>query len=211
MDSLFATAFALGIAFCAPPGAVTVEALRRGVRGGFAGALLTELGSLVGDATWALIALSGVAYLAAYRPVSIALAALGVLLLLRLAWHALRDAWAGALPQPRRAPSGGDFAAGASLSLSNPFAIAFWLGLGGTVSVLGPARQNHPALVMFFMAFMLAALLWSFFIAAMIAWGRRFLSAAFYRWINLACGTALAYFAIKLLIPLLRAPPVAGR
>ncbi|HYM70515.1 MAG TPA: hypothetical protein VEZ44_13030 [bacterium] len=43
-------AFALGIAACAPPGVVTVEAVRRGIHRGFAGALLLELGSLVGDA-----------------------------------------------------------------------------------------------------------------------------------------------------------------
>jgi chemosensory pili system protein ChpE len=53
MDALFWTAFALGLAFCAPPGAVTAETLRRGIHRGFAGALFLELGSLVGDATWA--------------------------------------------------------------------------------------------------------------------------------------------------------------
>jgi chemosensory pili system protein ChpE len=197
--AVFWTAFALGVVFCAPPGAVMAEALRRGVRRGFAGALLTELGSLVGDATWAALALSGVAYLAVYRPVATGLTALGVLLLFYLAWHALREAWAGALPTARRRASGGDFAAGAALSLSNPQNIAFWLGVGGgAVAALGVVHRLH-LLVIFFIAFMLACIAWCFFMAGMIAWGRRWLSAGFYRWINLACGLAMAYFGVRLL------------
>lgn len=207
MDSLFWTAFALGLAFCAPPGAVGAEALRRGVHRGFAGALLTELGSLVGDATWAALALSGVAYLAAYRPVSAVLTALGILLLFYLAWRAARDAWTGAVPTVRGPTSGGDFAAGAALSLSNPQNVAFWLGVGGgAVAALGPNR--HHLLVVFFVAFMLACVAWCFFMAGMIGWGRKYLSVRFYRWINLGCGIAMAYFGVALLASLVAGAPV---
>jgi len=198
---LFWTAFALGVVFCAPPGAVMAEALRRGVHRGFAGALLTELGSLVGDATWAALALSGVAYLAVSRPISTGLAAVGVVLLFWLAWRALRDAWAGTVPAAGRPTSGGDFTAGAALSLSNPQNVAFWLGVGGgAVAALGAHREH--LLMVFFAAFMLACVAWCFFMAGMIGWGRRFLSMRFYRWINLACGLAMAYFGITLLAAL---------
>ncbi len=61
MPLLFVSAFGLGLAFCAPPGAVTAEALRRGLERGFWSVLLLELGSLVGDATWAALALFGAA------------------------------------------------------------------------------------------------------------------------------------------------------
>jgi chemosensory pili system protein ChpE len=236
MTSLFWTAFALGAAFCAPPGAVLAEALRRGMRRGFGGALLTEFGSLVGDATWAALALSGVAYLTAYRPAATALGALGVALLFWLAWRALRDARMGAdlgaasvptadLP---RGTSRGDFAAGAALSLSNPQNITFWAGVGGysymvagaslaraagpgsaggAVAALG-ATHRHVLLV-FFAGFMLACVVWCFLMAGMIAWGRRFLSAGFYRWINVVCGLTMAYFGVRLLAALASraAPP----
>ncbi|HLW48753.1 MAG TPA: LysE family transporter [bacterium] len=206
MDALFWTAFALGLAFCAPPGAVMAEALRRGIHRGFGGALLTELGSLVGDATWAALALSGVAYLAVYRPVSAGLAALGVLLLFYLAARAFRDAWVSAGPVTDAPASGSDLAAGAALSLSNPQNIAFWLGMGGgAVAALGATRQQ--LLTVFFAAFMLACLAWCFFMAVMIAWGRRFLTGRWYRWINVACGTAMAYFGVKLLASLIGTPP----
>lgn len=198
MGSLFWAAFVLGLAFCAPPGAVGAEALRRGVHRGFAGALLTELGSLVGDATWAALALSGVAYLTVYRPVSTALAALGVLLLFYLAWRALWDAWTGEIPATARPVSGGDFAAGAALSLSNPQNVAFWFGVGGGALAAVGANRPH-LLVIFFVAFMLSCVVWCFFMAGMIAWGRRYLSARFYRWINLTCGAGMAYFGVRLL------------
>ncbi len=51
MYSLFVSAVVLGIAFCAPPGVVTAESLRCGLRGGFRPVILIQAGSLVGDAT----------------------------------------------------------------------------------------------------------------------------------------------------------------
>jgi chemosensory pili system protein ChpE len=195
---VFWTAFVLGLAFCAPPGAVLAEAIRRGMHRGFGGAFLTEIGSLVGDATWAALALSGAAYLAAYRSASMILSAVGVALLFYLAGRAFRDAWANTGPIGGTRASRGDLAAGAALSLSNPQNIVFWLGVGGgAVAALGASRQQ--LLTTFFAGFMIACLGWCFFMAGMIAWGRRYLTGPFYRWINVACGIAMAYFGVRLL------------
>jgi chemosensory pili system protein ChpE len=198
---LFLTAFGLGIAFCAPPGAITAEALRRGLAGGFRPALLIELGSLVGDATWAVVALAGVAVLVEYPPVRLGLGLVGVGFLFWLAWSALRDARTGALPKPGAAgPSGrGHFAAGAVISLGNPLNVAFWLGVGGAMVSAGVADPTPAHFVVFFAGFMSAAVAWCFVIAALIAWGRRVLSPAFFRLLNLACAAALAYFGLSLL------------
>jgi threonine/homoserine/homoserine lactone efflux protein len=46
---------------------------------------------------------------------------------------------------------------------------------------------------------MVACVLWCFLMAGLIAHGRRFLSAALYRWINVACGIAMVYFGVRLL------------
>jgi len=62
MTTLFLSSLVLGIAFCAPPGIITAEAVRRGLARGFRPALWVELGSLNGDATWAIIALAGAAF-----------------------------------------------------------------------------------------------------------------------------------------------------
>jgi len=77
MDTLFLSAFGLGIAFCAPPGAITAEALRRGLARGFRPALLLELGSLIGDAAWAALALAGAAIVVQNRAIQIVLGAAG--------------------------------------------------------------------------------------------------------------------------------------
>ncbi len=60
MTGLFAAAFLLGLVFNAAPGAVFAETVRQGVRGGFRPALAVQVGSLVGDATWAVLGLAGI-------------------------------------------------------------------------------------------------------------------------------------------------------
>lgn len=202
---LFVSAFALGIAFCAPPGAVTTEALRRGMARGFRPALLLELGSLIGDATWAAIALAGASVLVESGPVRVLLGATGSFFLLRLAWGALREARAGHTPQTKRLSGRGDFAAGAMVSLANPFAIAFWLSVGGAIAATGVDDPQAAHFAVFFMGFMSAAVMWCFFISGLIGWGRRMLSAGFFRWVNVVCGAALGYFGLRLLVATLGA------
>ena len=36
------------------------------------------------------------------------------------------------------------------------------------------------------------------FMAGLIAWGRKFVTPAFFRWVNLFCGIALSFFALQL-------------
>ena len=63
MFSFFLAAMLLGFVFNAAPGAVFSETLRRGLRDGYKPALLVQIGSLVGDATWAALGLTGLALL----------------------------------------------------------------------------------------------------------------------------------------------------
>lgn len=202
MTGLFLSAFALGIAFCAPPGAVTAEALRRGLARGFRPALLLELGSLVGDATWAAIALVGASVLVQSGPVRVLLGVAGAFFLLRLAWGALREARDGRAPigDLARGSGRGDFTAGAVVSLTNPFTIAFWVSVGGAIAATGVDDPTARHFVVFFTGFMSAAVLWCFFVSGLIGWGRRLLSASFFRWVNLTCAVALAFFGLRLLM-----------
>jgi len=62
MTILFA-AFILGLVFNATPGAVFAETVRRGATGGYRASLSVQVGSLVGDATWAALGLMGVGLL----------------------------------------------------------------------------------------------------------------------------------------------------
>ncbi len=198
MAILFLSAIGLGLSFCAPPGVVAAEAVRRGFARGYWPALLVALGSLVGDAMWAIIALVGVSFLAQSMLMRLLLGIVGTGLLAYLSWNAIRDARKGAMPEPNGAISQGDFTTGAFLSLGNPFAVAFWLGVSGSVvSTIVPNPQTSH-LIVFFSGFMLSCLLWSVFLAGLVAWGRQLLRPVFFRWVNLFCGVLLGIFGVQL-------------
>jgi len=199
MITLFLSSLVLGIAFCAPPGIITAEAIRRGLARGFRPALLVELGSLIGDATWAIIALAGAAFVVQNTVVRLALGIIGALFLLHLAWSAIWSAKQGAVPQLKKATSRGDFAAGAVLSLGNPFTIAFWLGVGSSTITTHVPDPQLVHFVIFFCAFMLGGLSWCFFLAGLITWGRRFVTPIFFRGVNVLCGLFLGYVGLQLL------------
>ena len=197
--TLFISSFFLAIAFCAPPGVVTAETVRRGAARGFLPALFVQFGSLIGDTTWAIIALTGLAFLVQNNVARTILSLLGIVLMLKLAWDAFKDARHDKdLAISSTTSNRGDFANGAFLSLGNPLNIVFWTGLGTTVfaSISGNPQPIH--FTVFFAGFLSGAVLWCFFMAGLVAWGRKFVTRTFFRWVNLSCGLALGYFALQL-------------
>ena len=203
--SLFLSSFILAIAFCAPPGVITAETVRRGAARGFIPALFVQLGSLVGDTTWAIIALTGLAFIVQNDAAKVLLSLAGILLMLKLAWDAIQDARRGhelstAPPNPHR----GDFTNGAFLSLGNPMNVVFWTGLGTTVFASISGRPQPLDFAIFFAGFLSGAVLWCFIMAGLVAWGRKFVTPTFFRWVNFACGIALGFFAVQLGLRLLQ-------
>lgn len=200
--SLFLAAFGLGLAFMAPPGAVNLEAARRGLARGFGAALRFELGSLIGDSVWAVVALAGAALLIQSPALKVLLGLIGAGFLFFLAWSAGRDAWTGRVAKPAGRPDRGrgDVAAGAVISLTNPYAVAFWLGLGGVIVGAGRRDPEPREVALFLAGFLIAAVVWCFAYSALIAGGRRFIGAPFFRWINAVCALILAVYGLQLLI-----------
>jgi len=199
--TLFISSFVLAIAFCAPPGVVTAETVRRGAARGFIPALFVQFGSLVGDTTWAVIALTGLAFIVQNSIARAILSLIGIMLMLKLAGDAFKDAHHGKeldSTSPPRGANRGDFANGAFLSLGNPLNIVFWTGLGSTVFTSMSERPEPIHFAIFFAGFLGGAVLWCFFMAGLIAWGRRFVTPTFFRWVNLSCGIALGFFALQL-------------
>jgi threonine/homoserine/homoserine lactone efflux protein len=202
---LFFSSFLLAIAFCAPPGVVTAETVRRGAARGFFPALFVQFGSLVGDTTWAIIALTGLAFVVQNNIAKIVLSLIGILLMLKLAWGAIQDARVGRdLEINSSHDHRGDFTNGAFLSLGNPMNIVFWTGLGTTVFASISGRPQPIDFAIFFAGFLSGAVLWCFIMAAIVAWGRKFVTPTFFRWVNFACGLALGFFAIQLGLKLIQ-------
>jgi chemosensory pili system protein ChpE len=199
MNTLLISSFVLAISFCAPPGIITAETVRRGSARGFIPALFVQFGSLVGDTTWAIIALTGLAFLIQNSVAKTILSLIGIALMVKLAWDAFKDAHRGGeLNVSASATPRGEFASGAFLSLGNPLNIVFWTGLGTTVfaSIAGGPQPIHFAI--FFAGFLAGAILWCFIMAGLVAWGKQWMTQNFFRWVNLTCGAAMIYFAIQL-------------
>ena len=189
----------MGIAFAAPPGAVTAETLRRGARGGFALAFGVQMGSLIGDATYALLALGGLAALAQIPALQIGLGAFGAFFLMYLAWSSFQSGLAPvaiAVGSNTQIETRGAFLSGMMLSLTNPWAIAFWLSLGGVLATFGIVGASIFQVAIFFASFMLGSAAWAFVLAFAIARVRRWLKPAVFRALSIACGIALGVFAI---------------
>lgn len=195
--ALLTSALLLGLVFSATPGAVNAESLRRGVRRGFRSALLVQLGSLTGDMIWAAVALTGTAFLVQNRPVALVLGITGACFLLRQAFASFHEAAGARTEQDFPSPARGDFTTGAFFSLTNPFAVAFWLGLGAGVTAT--AHTSLPSTVGFFASFFVGAGVWCAAFAALVSVGRRYANGPVLRAIDTLAGIALSYWGIRLL------------
>lgn len=192
MLSFFLAAVLLGFVFNAAPGAVFSETLRRGLRDGYRPALLVQIGSLVGDATWAALGLTGLALLLGSAEVRYPLSLASALYLAWLGVQALRDAHRPPAPTAEaQGAAGGAFAAGAALSLTNPQNLVYWAAMGGAMATVGVAQPTPTHLGVFFAGFMLSSLLWCFICAGLVDWFRRAASLLWHRLTYLACGLAL--------------------
>ena len=193
---LFLTAFYLGFLFNAAPGAIFAESLRRGIKGGFMPAFAVQIGSLLGDFTWAVLGLAGVAVLFALPYVDTPLALIGAALLFWLAWQSWCDAFSP-VPEfdPHAQNQGEALAVGAALSLSNPMNITYWAALGGTLTAFGIANPGWQDFAIFLAGFMASSVLWCFICAGGIAWSRQYVGPNLWFGINLVCAVGLAFLA----------------
>lgn len=182
--------------FCLSPGAVLAETLRRGLLHGFIPALLVQIGSLVGDAVWAVIGLTGIALLIQHDAVRVPLTIVCALYLAWLGVRSLIDAWH--LPAPSHAPASSGrnaLAVGAAISLANPKNIIYWGALGSALSGIVGTTPSHGQTLMFFAGFMLASVLSCFLIAALVNLLRQNASPLWQRISYGACGLVLIYLA----------------
>lgn len=196
MLTIFFYALVFGFVFCLSPGAVLAETLRRGLLHGFTPALLVQIGSLVGDAVWAVIGLTGIALLIQHDAVRVPLTIVCALYLAWLGVRSLIDAWH--LPAPSHAPASSGrnaLAVGAAISLANPKNIIYWGALGSALSGIVGTTPSHGQTLMFFAGFMLASVLSCFLIAALVNLLRQNASPLWQRVSYGACGLVLIYLA----------------
>jgi L-lysine exporter family protein LysE/ArgO len=151
----------------------------------------------MGDMMWAAVALTGLAVLVQNRSVALLLGIVGTCFLLRQAVAAFRGAAHGRRERDIPAQARGDLITGSFFSLTKPFAVAFWLGLGAGVTAT--AHTGLAATVGFFAGFFVGAVIWCVGFATLVSVGRRHAKGSVLRAIDALAGVALTYFGIRLL------------
>lgn len=211
MTTLFISAFFLGLVFNAAPGAVFAETIRQGVRGGYRPALAVQVGSLVGDALWAVLGLVGIGLLLQLDALRWPVGILGVAYLLWLAY----DSWKAAKQEFLIARPDGDsdsampktaLRAGMLLSITNPQNVAYVAALGTAMGAMGVHKPTATDYGVFFAGLMLASVAWSFICAALVD---RLFARAGSGWARLTyrlCGLAFIALALGSLGDLLNTP-----
>jgi chemosensory pili system protein ChpE len=201
MTTLFVTAFALGFLLNAAPGPVFAETVRQGVRGGFRLALAVQVGSLVGDALWALLGLASIGLLLQLDALRLPIGLAGVVYLLWLAWDAWRSArhefTVSDVPGAVRRQEAGR--AGLLLSLTNPQHLAYWAAVGSALGTLGLARPTPSHYAVFFAGFMASSVVWAFLIASLVDRVFRRLGVRWARLTYRACAITLLALALSML------------
>jgi chemosensory pili system protein ChpE len=197
MLTLFVSAFLLGLIFNAAPGAVFAETVRQGARGGFRPALAVQIGSLTGDALWAVLGLAGVGLLLQMQALRLPVGIAGACYLVWLAtdsWRVASRAFsvAGA---PATA-SNQALRAGVLLSITNPQNVAYWAAVGSAMAAVGVHEPRVTDYATFFAGFMASSVVWTFFCAALVA---RLFRRAGVAWVRITYRLcAVAFFALAL-------------
>lgn len=197
--TLFVTALGLGFVFNAAPGAVFVETVRQGVRGGFRPAFAVQIGSLAGDTLWAVLGLAGVALLLSLEALRVPIGIAGFVYLLWLAW----DAWKAARREftvdaapAQAAATDRALRAGVVLSITNPQNIAYFAAIGSSIAALGVTAPTIGDYAVFFAGLTAASVAWSFICAALV--DRVFRNAGL-RWARFTYrGCAIVFLALAL-------------
>lgn len=205
MLTLFATAFVLGLVFNAAPGAVFAETIRQGLRGGYRSALAVQLGSLVGDASWAVLGLVAIGLALQWDALRWPVGLAGAAYLVYLSW----DSWQAAKQVHEVRPEGtGDLQtplrAGVLMSLTNPQNLAYWAAMGGAMGAVGVVQPTVLDYAVFFAGFMVSSLLWCFVCAALVDRVFRRAGAGWARFTYRLCAAVLLVLALGTLRDLIR-------
>lgn len=212
MTSLFISAFFLGLVFNAAPGAVFAETIRQGVRGGFRPAFDVQLGSLVGDAVWAVFGLVSIGMALQFDALRLPVGLAGAAYLLWLSW----DSWQAsrveyALNASSEAQDQRPLRKGMVLSLTNPQNIAYWAAMGGAMGAVGVSQPTAQHYGVFFAGFMVASMLWCFVCAALVDRLFRRAGAQWARFTYRLCAVALLALALGSLRDLFQPASAANR
>lgn len=212
MLTIFSAAFGLGLLFNAAPGPVFAETVRRGIRDGFRSALAVQMGSIVGDAAWAVLGLMGVGLLLQLESLRLPIAIAGAAYLLWLARGAWLESRRDFTVNTTGTGSHEALQSGVLLSLTNPQNVAYWAAMGSALRAVGVTVPTPSDYGVFFAGFVLSSVVWAFFCAALVD---RLFGRVGQRWARITyrlCAIAFLALALSMLRDLWvsREPPTSA-
>lgn len=182
----------MGAAYVLPPGPVMIETVRRALRGGTKAAVAVQLGAVGGDLCYAALMVGGLGALLSHAALQHWLGLAGAALLVALGLATLRDRSLQAVPTTaEQGVARGimrNLGAGLALGLANPFAVAFWIAVGG-------GALRHPSALGGFVVGALLSSLVTAFAAGQLHRPRWRRLAG---WAGAACGVALVLLGAQL-------------
>tara|TARA_B100001094_G_scaffold89576_1_gene85538 strand:+ start:284 stop:895 length:612 start_codon:yes stop_codon:yes gene_type:complete len=193
----FIQAFILGLLFNAAPGVVFTETIKRGITGGFFPALYVQIGSLAGDAIWAILGLLGVGILLNIDIFKFPLSIIGIIYLIYLAY----DSFVSSNIKYEKivvskSMKNSALKSGIFLSITNPQNIAYWAALGSSFGALGIAEPQTSHYFIFFFGFISSSILWCFICALAVEKIFKYTNSIIKKYIFRICTIAFLYLAV---------------
>lgn len=206
--ALFGVGCLLGWSVAWPPGPINAEVARRCAARGFWAGFSVLLGACAGDGIWAVAVSLGVGLIFVGPAMRVIMGALSVALLLALAvlflsgaWRAWRgspDAESGPRPPPRFDSLAASFALGATMALTSPWNVAFWLAAMGRPELAGAGAARLMTLAAGVIA---GAATWGLVWASATTLMHKGLEGAAKRWwtifVDAATALLMLYFATQ--------------
>ena len=192
----FLQAFTLGLIFNAAPGVVFTETIKRGMNGGFFPALNVQIGSLVGDTTWAILGLLGIGILLNIEFLKIPLSTIGILYLIYLAYDSFQSSnLKNEKIELNNKYDQNALLSGVILSITNPQNIFYWAALGSAFGALGVKEPTTYHYFIFFLGFISSSIIWCFICALAVEKIFRFTNSQIKKYIFRICSLVFIYLA----------------
>ena len=193
----FIQAFILGLLFNAAPGVVFTETIKRGINGGFFPALYVQIGSLAGDALWAILGLLGIGVLLNIDILKYPLSIIGIIYLIYLAY----DSFISSNIKYEKivvskSIKNNALKSGIFLSITNPQNIAYWAALGSSFGALGIAEPQTSHYFIFFFGFISSSILWCFVCALAVEKIFKYTNSIIKKYIFRICTIVFLYLAV---------------
>ena len=193
----FIQAFILGLLFNVAPGVVFTETIKRGINGGFFPALYVQIGSLAGDALWAILGLLGIGILLNIDILKYPLSIIGIIYLIYLAY----DSFISSNIKYEKivvskSIKNNALKSGIFLSITNPQNIAYWAALGSSFGALGIAEPQTSHYFIFFFGFISSSILWCFVCALAVEKIFKYTNSVIKKYIFRICTIVFLYLAV---------------